>query len=194
MLAGVAAGVAETLDADPSLVRIAWAVLAILTGGIAILVYIVMAIIVPEAPSEPWEPWQPGSAWPGSGAPGGGLPPAPPAPPEIAGPPATAGTPIAASASPAPEIEPSAVNPPAIQTRAEWHASQRAARRARRRERMDSGETGLIVGVVLIAIGALFLVRQAIPWFDFHVWWPLGIVGLGVLLLAVALRPGRPGD
>ena len=33
MLAGVAAGVAETLDADPSLVRIAWALLAILTGG-----------------------------------------------------------------------------------------------------------------------------------------------------------------
>ncbi len=49
MLAGVAAGVAETLDADPSLVRILWALLAILTGGVAILVYIVMAIVVPEA-------------------------------------------------------------------------------------------------------------------------------------------------
>ena len=35
MLAGVAAGVAETLDADPSLVRIVWALLAIFTGGIA---------------------------------------------------------------------------------------------------------------------------------------------------------------
>ncbi len=51
MLAGVAAGVAETLDADPSLVRILWAMLAIFTGGIAFVVYIVMAIVVPEAPA-----------------------------------------------------------------------------------------------------------------------------------------------
>ena len=49
MLAGVAGGVAEMLDADPSIVRIAWALLAILTGGIALVVYIVMAIVVPEA-------------------------------------------------------------------------------------------------------------------------------------------------
>jgi phage shock protein C len=50
MLAGVAAGVAEALDADPSLVRIAWALLTIFTGGIAFLVYVVMAIVVPIAP------------------------------------------------------------------------------------------------------------------------------------------------
>jgi len=48
MLAGVAGGLAEIWGADPALVRIIWALLAILTGGAALLVYIVMAIVVPD--------------------------------------------------------------------------------------------------------------------------------------------------
>ena len=48
MLAGVAGGLADLLDADPSLVRLVWALLVIFTGGIALIVYIVMAIVVPE--------------------------------------------------------------------------------------------------------------------------------------------------
>lgn len=47
-LAGVAGGLAEIWDADPSLIRIVWALLVVLTGGIALLVYIIMAIVVPE--------------------------------------------------------------------------------------------------------------------------------------------------
>jgi phage shock protein C len=49
MLAGVAGGLAEMWDADPALIRIVWALLVIFTGGVALLVYIVMAIVVPEA-------------------------------------------------------------------------------------------------------------------------------------------------
>src|SRR4029079_1785300 len=48
MIAGVAGGLAEMWGADPSLVRIIWALLVILTGGAALLVYIVMAIVVPD--------------------------------------------------------------------------------------------------------------------------------------------------
>jgi phage shock protein C len=48
MLAGVAGGLAELWDADPALIRIVWALLVIFTGGVALLVYIVMAIVVPE--------------------------------------------------------------------------------------------------------------------------------------------------
>jgi phage shock protein C len=48
MLAGVAGGLAELWDADPSLVRVIWAVLVPFTGGVALVVYIVMAIVVPE--------------------------------------------------------------------------------------------------------------------------------------------------
>ena len=50
MITGVAGGVAEQLDADPSLIRIVWTVLIVLTGGLALLVYIVMAVVVPERP------------------------------------------------------------------------------------------------------------------------------------------------
>src|SRR3990172_6977792 len=48
MIAGVAGGLAERLDLDPSLVRIIWAVLVLPTGFLALLVYVVMAIVVPE--------------------------------------------------------------------------------------------------------------------------------------------------
>jgi phage shock protein C len=48
MLAGVAGGLAEMWGADPSLVRVLWALLVIFTGGIALLVYIVMAVVVPD--------------------------------------------------------------------------------------------------------------------------------------------------
>jgi phage shock protein PspC (stress-responsive transcriptional regulator) len=50
MLAGVAGGLAELIDADPSLIRIVWALLVFLTGGIALIVYVVMAVVVPERP------------------------------------------------------------------------------------------------------------------------------------------------
>jgi phage shock protein C len=170
MLAGVAAGVAETLDADPSLVRIAWALLAVFTGGIAFVVYIVMAIVVPEAPAgyggmppagssgQPvWTP-QPGPASGGGGAP------------------ATA---------------------PAAQPTASSWPSDREARRAARRARRSSGDPGrgaLIAGVVLVAIGGVFLIREFVPWFDWHLWWPVGLIALGGLLLVLALIPGRSSD
>src|SRR3954447_18734281 len=51
MIAGVAGGVAEHLDEDPSIIRCVWAVLIFLTGGLALLVYIVMAFVVPERPA-----------------------------------------------------------------------------------------------------------------------------------------------
>ena len=48
MLAGVAGGLAEIWGADPALVRIIWALLVVFTGGIALLIYIVMAIVIPD--------------------------------------------------------------------------------------------------------------------------------------------------
>ena len=48
MLAGVAGGLAEMWGADPTLVRLIWALLVIFTGGIALVVYIVMAVVIPE--------------------------------------------------------------------------------------------------------------------------------------------------
>ncbi len=50
-IAGVASGVAEYFDLDPSLVRVLW-VVSVFFGGIGLLLYIAMAIIVPVEPEE----------------------------------------------------------------------------------------------------------------------------------------------
>jgi hypothetical protein len=71
--------------------------------------------------------------------------------------------------------------------------ARRAERRARRAAR-EPGRGGLVVGIILIVIGGVFLVREFVPWFDWHVWWPIGLIALGGLLLLLALRPDRPSD
>ncbi len=48
VLFGVAGGVADYFDLDPVLVRVGWIVLAIATGGAALLVYLVMAFVMPD--------------------------------------------------------------------------------------------------------------------------------------------------
>jgi len=50
-IAGVASGIAEYFDADPTIVRILW-VLSIFLGGFGLLLYIAMAIIVPPEPEQ----------------------------------------------------------------------------------------------------------------------------------------------
>ncbi|MGH2465443.1 MAG: PspC domain-containing protein [Candidatus Limnocylindrales bacterium] len=108
MLAGVAGGVAEHFDLDPSLVRVLWAILVIVSGGIFLLIYIVMAIVVPEEPigSGGWtrasgwsgsSGWS--SSWPSSASPTAGPPgPAGPGPTQAPPSPATPGDPAAAAA------------------------------------------------------------------------------------------------
>ena len=50
MVAGVCSGVARYLGIDPVLVRIGFAVLAIVTWGAALLAYPVMMFIMPDEP------------------------------------------------------------------------------------------------------------------------------------------------
>ncbi|HSL76009.1 MAG TPA: PspC domain-containing protein [Candidatus Limnocylindrales bacterium] len=49
-LAGVAAGLAEFFDLDPTLVRLLWFLSIFFTGGLSILLYIGLALIVPQEP------------------------------------------------------------------------------------------------------------------------------------------------
>jgi phage shock protein C len=160
MIAGVAGGVAENIDADPSIIRIVWAVLIVLTGGIALLVYVVMAIVVPLRPEGmPYAPADDRSGDPGS-------------------------TPVGADA-PAAEggwVAPDGSTVPPGAT----PASHRG-----RRDRDDRARGGLVAGLVLIVLGGFFLVRQILPAFDPGVWWPIVAIGLGVLLVVVALLPSR---
>lgn len=49
MLAGVCGGIADYLRVDPTLVRVGFAVLAIVTWGVALLAYVVGWALMPEA-------------------------------------------------------------------------------------------------------------------------------------------------
>jgi phage shock protein PspC (stress-responsive transcriptional regulator) len=50
----------------------------------------------------------------------------------------------------------------------------------------------LLLGLLLILVGAWFLLRQFIPQIDFDLAWPVLAVGVGVVLVVLAVRPRRP--
>ena len=50
MLSGVSGGLAEYLDVDSTLVRIAWVIVAVMSAGLGLLAYVVLVIIVPTRP------------------------------------------------------------------------------------------------------------------------------------------------
>jgi phage shock protein C len=48
VLGGVCAGLGEHFDIDPTVIRLAWAVITVISIGTGILVYILAWIIIPE--------------------------------------------------------------------------------------------------------------------------------------------------
>jgi|SRR5687768_8937616 phage shock protein C len=148
MLAGVAGGLAEIWGADPSLVRVIWALLVIFTGGIALLVYIVMALVVPEEPLDFEGPL------------------------------------VAPGEAPTPEAKAAALAA---------HEARVAERRAVGGER-GGFPASVVIGGFLIILGGFFLAREFLPSIDFDWFWPLVLVGLGVLLVVTSMRrPSEPG-
>jgi phage shock protein C len=184
VVGGVAGGLAVWLNIDPSLVRIAWVLLAIFSGGIFLLVYFVMMLVVPLPPTgwtpppPGWSPppgegampgWDPGTgAWtatgPVAGSAPGGVPPAdgPPAP-------GWQGAP-----GPAPAAQPAWQAPPP----------------ARGPSPVNAENAGIVFGAVLVLLGVWFLVDQYID-FDWSLLWPVVVIVLGIGLIAGAIRRGR---
>ena len=151
VLGGVAGGVAEYLDADPSIVRVIWAILAIVTGGIFVVVYIVMWIVVPEGPTTSAAP----AAESGASGDAGGVADQP-------------------------------ADQPADQAAGSSVTSERASPRRR-----SSGGGSLIFGLILVGLGAWFLIREYVPQIDTDLLWPVGLVILGLVLVVASLRRPR---
>ena len=165
MIAGVAGGLATWLNIDPSLVRIAWVLLAVFSGGIFALIYFVMMIVVPLPPpgwvprardagawapppgTEPVEGWAPG------GGPGPGQSP----------------DPSSGWATP----------PPPWPTPPQGWNTQRAA-----------GNAGLVAGGVLVLLGIWFLIDEYVD-IDWSLAWPVAIIAVGGLLIVGAVRRAR---
>lgn len=52
-VAGVLGGVAEYLGADPTMIRALYLLSILLTGGVAVLAYPILWLVMPEAPPAP---------------------------------------------------------------------------------------------------------------------------------------------
>lgn len=173
VLFGVAGGMADWLDVDPSVVRLVWAIL-VLFGGAGLLLYIIAAIVIPEEPYEM-------TAMPPAGVPGS-------APATVPGSTGEAGAqgegPVAASGVGA--------TPPLTgwATYADAHAARRAARAARRAERGNT--PALVFGVILVLVGGWFLLKDVLPWLDDRWLGPGILVLIGVLLVVAAIRRSTP--
>jgi len=63
VIAGVASGVADFFGLDPAVVRVVWA-LTILLGGLGVILYIILWIVVPEGDRAAGSTELPGSAPP----------------------------------------------------------------------------------------------------------------------------------
>lgn len=158
MLFGVAGGMARFLDIDPSIVRIVWALL-VLAGGAGLLLYIVAAIVIPEAPVG----WSPSAA---SDAQGG----------EASS--ATAGSSdgsTGASSGGASAGATTGTAGPAWGYRAGV-------------ERRERGGGAVLLGLLLVVVGGWFLLQRFLPQVDADVLWPVGLLLLGAALVVGALR------
>lgn len=187
VIGGVAGGLAVWLNIDPSLVRIAWVLLAIFSGGIFLLVYFVMMLVVPLPPAG-WVPPQPmagqgpaAGGWqtPGDPGPSGWQTPAGAAP-------GSWQTPADAPAGgPAPGGAPGAWQAPP----ATWQTTPAPARGP---SSINTGNAGIVFGIVLIVLGAWFLLDQYIN-LDWALLWPLIVIVVGGALIVGAMRRGRSG-
>ena len=194
VLFGVCGGIADWLDLDPSLVRIVFALLVI-TGGVGLLLYIIMAIVVPEEPYYvPMSP--PAGAAPTAGTPGDAATAATTG--DAAAPASDAAAPGASPVAPG-FVAPGSggYQPSAWMTEREARRAARRADRSQRRAERD-GRAGLIFGSILVIVGLWFLVRRYIPALDGDFVGPIVLIAIGAIVLAGALGrneqegPGKP--
>jgi len=181
VLAGVAGGMAETYDMDPAVVRIAWALLILLSGGLLLILYIVIALVVPLRPEGelaysafmggPHTPTQ--AADPGALGSSGG--PGAPGAPGSSGVPGAPGPAWPAGAPGAP------YQPPPGGPTGTWRS------RAANDHRANEGAGPIVLGAILILVGGYFLLRQFIPALNPALFWPVLVIIGGVLLIALAV-------
>jgi len=196
-LAGVAAGMAEYLELDPTLIRILW-ILSAFLGGFTILLYIILAFIIPLAPAAggygpSWAPggsWAPTGSWGrgGTSAPGTGGTSAPGEGP-IAGAGPVGGTEGQdATGTPADASPTQGWNAAQAGWDPAWTGSQTWAAQAPVAERRRGPGAAVYVGVILVVFGVIALADAVIPGLAGISLAPALLVALGAALLIGSMR------
>ena len=185
-LAGVAGGMAEYLDIDPTVMRILWVLAGLLSVGFAILAYILLAIVIPDAP---WSAAPTGAPamWgqTGQGAMPGWAQPGPawtPSPQWQAGAPAQAPT----AYGPAQTARTASGWATTNAQPGGWGSAGTAYQPAE--QGRGIGAAG-VVGLVLIAIGGIALLNAVIPgWILPAASGPMILILIGGAFLVSAIR------
>ena len=165
VIAGIAGGMAEYLDVDPTVVRILWVLAGIFSGGLAILLYIILAFVVPTNPYQVAM----GAGGQPAGTTGWGQPGATGY--AQGGTAYAQGSPTGYAAGGAPAWSPD--------WSSQWVQRERAERR---------GRAGLIIGTVLIVIGVIALADVLIPgWIGAAIVGPAILLAIGAALLVASL-------
>jgi len=191
MWAGVAGGIADFFDLDPSLVRLLWVAATVVTGGLAVAVYILAWIVLPRDDRVPnggqhgWSDWSHEfhdeterlarearrvaddvrDASKGWRAP---EPETKTGAGDVAAGAAGGKGPAQASSAPSAPVEDA------------WWQSDRYVERHH-----GHHYPARSAGVVLVVLGVLLLAANAgvFTWIEWRTMWPLIFIGLGVILL-----------
>lgn len=131
VIGGVAAGIANSLNIDPVIVRLIF-VLLLIFGGSGLLLYIILWIVLPEERFNQAQSYSENSR--------------------------------------NMETEPK-TNP---------EQEKRATPNVPPKQKNDGN---LIAGIILIALGAIFLLERWVRWIDFADLWPLILVVAGIVLI-----------
>lgn len=177
MVAGVCGGLAEYFDLDPTIVRVAVVLVALLTQGGIFLAYLVMAIVVPE------EPLSAADAASTTTGPSAGQMPAT----TVEGivmpdneTPVTVETNATLEAVPVPPATPGPTVAPASEPAPAWTAAPAAPAEHHR-------PRGIGWGVILILLG-LVLLAQQFTTIDVWRFWPVVIIALGISAIIKGVR------
>ena len=174
MVAGVAGGLADYFGIDPTVVRIAIVLLALVTNGGVLIAYLIMAIVVPEEPI-------------------GGAAAQPPAQPPVQPPAQPPAQPYArpyGTSTDVPEVmgpgevpEPGEFGRPAVPDPSEGVAPPPppAAPMPPASRRGDGRGAG-VVGAVLVVLGLILLFERFID-IDLVRLWPLILIAIGISIM-----------
>lgn len=140
VIGGVAAGIADNLNTDPTLIRVLFLIIAFLGGG-GILIYCILWIALPAKNS-----------------------------------------PILNN----PYSDKDHLNKQAEPTVEYVHKSNDNSDTEIRKA--EPGKSSLILGIILITIGALFLLSRIIPRIDFINFWPVLLLIVGVVMIVMGFK------